>query len=89
MDFWEFQLDEESRAYITNDFINRVGIRDNVVNISARYDSKLMFNSNDNFDTDSVFISCGKSISKDFLIKQNQLMNIRKFQKVSIANSNK
>ena len=89
MDFWEFQLDEESRAYITNDFINRVGIRDNVVNISARYDSKLMFNSNDNFDTDSVFISCGNSISKDFLIKQNQLMNIRKFQKVSIANSNK
>ena len=85
LDFWIFKIDEDTKDYLTNDFINRVGIRDNVVHISVEHDSKLILNSNDNFDSEGVFISCGKFISYDLLKRLEQDNVINEIEKLKTA----
>lgn len=88
LDFWIFKLNNDSKNYLTNDFINRVGIRENVVHIFVEYDSKLIFNSNDNFDPEGAFISCGKFISYDLLKRLEQNNVINEIEKLKTAPNN-
>ncbi|RDC64586.1 hypothetical protein [Adhaeribacter pallidiroseus] len=82
MDFWIFRLNEVTKNYLLNDFVNKVGIRYKVVHISAECDSKLIFNSNDNLDPEGVFISCGKFISPEFLNRLEKTGFINNIEKI-------
>ena len=55
-DFWVFKIDNESRSYLKNDFINRIGIATNVIHIMIESEGKLLFTSYDNFNDDCVLL---------------------------------
>ncbi len=88
LDFWIFRLNNETKNYLINDFVNSIGIRDNVIHISVEHDAKLTFNSNDNFHPEAVFISCGKLISYQRIkqLEKNGVIHI--IEKLKIASNN-
>lgn len=85
LDFWIFRIDENSKDYLIKDFIHRVGIRDNVVHISVEHESRLIFNSNDNMDSEGVFLSCGEFFSFALLKRLKTESVIKEIEKIKTA----
>lgn len=66
-DFWVFKLDESTKGFLKKDFLNRVGIRKNVIHILGERQDKLIFTAHDNFNESSVLLLKSEIHDDDFI----------------------
>ena len=66
-DFWIFKLNEQTKNYLKNDFLNRIGIKSNVLHILIEYNGAIVFSAFDCFDLDSVILTQTNSFNDEFV----------------------
>ena len=77
-DFWIFKLDFETKKFLKSDFLNRVGIRKNVMHVLAGTEDKIIFSAYDNFDKECVSLSKSEVFGDHFIGKMTQEKIIEK-----------
>ncbi|HAA15606.1 MAG TPA: hypothetical protein DCE41_29415 [Cytophagales bacterium] len=85
LDFWIFSLQQESRHYLLQDFVTKVGMDHRVLHVLAEYQSKLLFGAHDAFHPESTHIACGATVPLQWLQDQQQKQTIANYQKLPVS----
>ena len=85
--FWVFKLDNETKKFLKSDFLNRVGIRKNVIHVLAGTEDKIIFAAYDNFHQDCVSLSKSEVFNDHFILKITQEKIIKKDKSTSTQES--